>query len=76
MSTRSELVPVNGYVEAAGPRELDLFRGVVRSLARDATEVLDGLMLSGEIIAEPVEAKLAVVHHYLDYMTRLCDGMV
>jgi poly-beta-hydroxyalkanoate depolymerase len=52
-----------------------LFRATVRSLARDATQVLLDLRLAGDVPSES-EAKLHLLHHYLDYLVRLCDGQV
>jgi len=54
-------------------RRAELFRATVRSLARDATQVLLDLRLSDDIPSE-AEAKVHLLHHYLDYLVRLCDG--
>lgn len=60
---------------ASAARELGLFRGVVKSLARDASGVLGELTLQAGSLPEPVQEQLLLLGHYLDYMMRLCDGV-
>jgi hypothetical protein len=51
----------------------EAFRGTARSLARDAMQMLSEVRL-GDEVPGPTEERLHLVHHYLDYLIRLCDG--
>jgi hypothetical protein len=53
-----------------------LFRGTVRSLARDAVHVVYELRFAPEADGASYQEKLSLVQHYLDYLIRLCDGQV
>jgi len=53
--------------------EFEAFRGTARSLARDAMRVLSEVRL-GDEVPGPTEERLHLLHHYLDYLIRLCDG--
>jgi len=60
---------------ALAPRdELRAFRDLVRSLTDDATSALAELQMWCQD-AEQLE-RCYLVHHYLDYMKRLCEGRV
>jgi hypothetical protein len=53
----------------------ELFRATVRSLARDATQALLDVRLADDVPSSTAD-QLHLVHHYLDYLVRLCDGRV
>jgi len=57
-------------------RKARLFRGTVRSLARDAEQVVCELRFAPEADPASHREKLGLVRHYLDYLVRLCDGQV
>jgi hypothetical protein len=57
-------------------RKAKLFRGTVRSLARDAAQVVCELRFEADADPASEREKLGLVHHYLDYLIRLCDGQV
>ena len=60
----------------AGARREELLRQTVRSLARDAAQVVVGMRFGDEVVTESAKERLDLLHHYLDYMIRLCDGQV
>ena len=55
--------------------ELALFKGLVRSLAQDGLAALEGLNGAGPLSPEQ-QRQLGLVHHYLSYLCRLCEGRV
>ena len=55
--------------------QLALFKGLVRSLAEDTLAALDDLNGAGPFTEEQLRA-LSLIHHYLSYLRRLCDGRV
>lgn len=55
-------------------RKAELFRGTVRSLVRDAVDLVCELRFAPEADRASHQEKLRLVHHYLDYLIRLCDG--
>ncbi len=61
---------------ASDERRLELFRGVVRSLARDVALILNELRFSDKLSPAQAAQRLDVARHYLDYLSRLCDGLV
>ena len=60
---------------ASDRRKLELFRGVVRSLAREPAKIVSELRFSGGMSSAARE-RLDFVAHHLDYLIRLCDGLV
>lgn len=61
--------------QTAHDRKLELFRGVVRSLVRDAVRVLKEMRCSDDLSASAQE-RMQLLNHYLSYLARLCDGRV
>lgn len=59
-----------------GNRELLLFRRLARSLLSDAEAVVEELCSGGDLAEPPVQERLHLLAHYLDYLIRLCDGQV
>lgn len=62
----------------SGNVDLDAFRGVTRSLVRNALNTLDeiiSLYKSGKK-KEELGEKLSLLYHHLDYLKRLCEGEV
>ena len=53
--------------------QLALFKGLTRSLARDALAALQAVSGAGPLTREQA-MKLSLVRHYLDYLVRACEG--
>ncbi|UCH33699.1 MAG: hypothetical protein JSV65_14170 [Armatimonadota bacterium] len=54
-------------------RRAELFRGTVRSLARDAAQAMNDLEPGEDVASESGRAKVSLVLHYLDYLIRLSE---
>jgi len=55
-------------------RKAQAFRGAVRSLAREASQLLLDLRLGDEDMSDTLRERLHLLHYYLDRLIRLCDG--
>ncbi len=58
--------------EISAEEELKHFKNVVKSLMRDAINVLAEIELFSH--GEELEEKISILNHYLDYTLRLSEG--
>ncbi len=57
--------------EKSIPTELELFKGVVKSLVENSLKTMNEI---GESYPELSWEKYELLYHYLDYLKRLCEG--